>query len=60
MASSAKSAAALEDRFLAKLNESSALDPGFRLPECAAGDRKPHDPINKYIAAQAKQPLTSR
>lgn len=40
MAGSAKSPAALEDRFLTKLNQSPALDPGLRIPECAAGDRK--------------------
>lgn len=38
MAVSAKSLAVLEDRILAKLNQSSALDPGFKIPECAAGN----------------------
>lgn len=41
MAGSANSPAALEDRSLAKLNRSLALDPGFRIPECAMGNRKP-------------------
>ena len=52
MAGSAKSPAAIEDRFLAKLNQSPALDPGFRIPECAAGDRKP----SVYSAAVSGRP----
>lgn len=41
MAGSANSPAALEDRSLAKLNRSLALDPGSRIPERAVWDRKP-------------------
>lgn len=35
MAGSANSPAALEDRFLAKLNRSHTPDPGFSIPKCA-------------------------